>query len=302
MTEETGKMLAQKGLRRQEFQTRTMLCEKNGKKWVYKEALTDRSREFVRRLIEKEEASEAFFGDIFSVNKGVLEGDRVRYAYLPYQSLADRIKGLMANNDYRQANRLFEKYVDRIHKLDRRNAVAEEFFRAIVKRTFDGPLDVFTVGTADLTPRNIFLTDDRWVVLDSEWVFDFAVPVVFVVFRAVFEMAVLMQQEIRASISSENPAIALFGCGFRKYYVPLAWLKHIVTNEASFDTLLSWEAGFQAYIMGENVKAVGRIRRQPRLRTSSVSQAYCSSIFLESIRHCIRAMPGVRKTLHFFDV
>jgi hypothetical protein len=302
MNEKTSKILAQKRSRRQEFQTRTVLCEKDGKKWVYKEALTGSSQEFVRRLIDKEKSIEAFFGDVFSVNKGVLEGDRVRYAYLPFQSLADRMKGLLANNGYREANRLFDEYVDRMHKLNRRNAVAEEFFKSIVKRTFDRPLEVFTVGTADLTPRNIFLTDSRWVVLDSEWVFDFAVPVVFVIFRAIFEMAVLMQQEIRASIFSDNPAMALFGCRFRKYYVPLAWLRHVVTNEASFDTLLSWEAGFQDYVMGENVDAVGRIRRQPRLRTSPVSHNGCSGLVSESIKHWIKALPGVRKTVHFFDM
>ena len=302
MNEKTSKILAQKRLRRQEFQTRTVLCEENGKKWVYKEALTVSSQEFVRRLIDKEKSIEAFFGDVFSVNMGVLEGDRVRYAYLPFQSLADRMKGLLANNGYREANRLFDEYIDRIYKLDRENAVAEEFFKSIVGRTFDGPLDVFALGTADLTPRNIFLTDSRWIVLDSEWVFDFAVPVVFVVFRAIYEMAVLMQQEIRVSISSDNPAIALFGCGFRKYYVPLTWLKHVVTNEASFDTLLSWEAGFQDYVMGENGKAVGRIRRQPRLRTSPVSHNGCSGVFLESVRYCMKALPGIRKTVRFFDM
>lgn len=301
MNEKTSKILAQKPLRRQEFQTRTVLCEKNGEKWVYKEALTGSSQEFVRRLIDKEKASEAFFGDVFSVNEGVLEGDRVRYAYLPFQSLADRIKDLLANNDYRQANRLFDEYIDRIRRLERRDAVAEEFFESIVKRTFDGPLDVFTVGTADLTPRNIFLADSGWIVLDSEWVFGFAVPVVFVVFRAVYEMAVLIQQQIRASISCENPAIALFGYGFRKYYVPLTWLKHIVTNEVSFDRLLSWEAGFQDYVMGENVGALGRIRRRPGLRTRPVSHNGCCGAVSKSMRHWIKAMPGITKTVRFFD-
>jgi hypothetical protein len=149
----------------------------------------------------------------------------------------------------------------------------------------------------DLTPRNIFVDDKRWIVIDSEWSFDCPVPVAFVLFRAIREMAVLLQSEIRQTTSASNPAIGLFRRGLNTYYVSVEWANEIMRAGIDLHRMLRWELGFQRYVAGTNVDTVGTIRRHPKIRVGFSGESKISRI----VERLIKAVPGMCKLVYFFE-
>lgn len=63
--------------------------------------------------------------------------------------------------------------------------VCEEFIQVFGQEYPETGVDAFTISNIDLIFSNIIIADDTWKIIDYEWVFDFLVPVDFVVYRAV---------------------------------------------------------------------------------------------------------------------
>lgn len=63
--------------------------------------------------------------------------------------------------------------------------VCEEFIQVFGQEYPKTGVDAFTISNIDLIFSNIIVADDTWKIIDYEWVFDFLVPVDYVVYRAV---------------------------------------------------------------------------------------------------------------------
>jgi hypothetical protein len=157
-------------------------------------------------------------------------------------------------------------------------------------------------GLLDLTPRNILINGEQWIVIDSEWSFDFPIPVAFVLFRAIKETVVELQYEIRRHTGKTRPAIGIFARVLRTYYFPQDWVKYISDTNTSFAQMLKWELGFHQYITGTNKGTVGRIKLNPRTKTCFSSRRLTSNTgTAESLSGFLKKPPGMRKLAHFFE-
>ena len=199
---------------------------------------------------------------------------------------------------------MFQIYVDKLHSLTKVRVVPEEFLRVIVGQTDNNKLEIdcFSRGLLDLTPRNIFVNGDKWIVLDNEWSFDFPVPVVFVLFRAIRELAFILQSEIRRTTRSSNPTLGVFARGLSTYYVPVFWANYLTRTDISLTKMLWWEMGFQRYVTGSYQGTVGRIKRHPKICAHFSSKALTSDTgMLKETTRILKAVPGMRKLVHFFE-
>lgn len=296
-------IIADRSKRAEPFRTRTIITEEDGKKVVYKCAASEKSKTFIRELVTKERTNAAYLRGQFDVHAGTLEEDRAKYDYLPYPSLVDRMQFHMREGDFQAAQELLERYVQKIEALETTTTIPEEFLMLVANQdNYNYKCKCLCRGLLDLTPKNILLSGNRWIVLDNEWSFDFPVPIVFVLFRAIRELAIALQAEIRQITSEDTPALGVFATGLHTYYIPLVWIKYIITNDISLRRLIGWEVGFWQYTMGAEKGYVGRIKRRLPLRThlSTRSMIFNNQVYA-NIKRLVRSVPGVNKVVHILD-
>lgn len=277
------------------FATRTSLAEINGKKVVYKTAITKDARPFLKQVIEREKENLGYLEGQFEVLCGTLEDGRIEYEYLPYPSLQDLIATHLRKGDWRNANELVTEYKNRVLALEKVKTTPKEFLEDIAFGS-DGNLNVCCLsrGLLDLIPSNILVSSDKWIVIDNEWSFDFPVPVAFVLFRAIRTLAISLQRDIRKATCRGNPALGMFKLGFSTYYVPSSWAKSIGDDYMKIFQMNQWEMGFQWYVLGVKSSLSSRVEVTPKQRThfSKVS------ILMSMLKKRARYLPVIRQLLY----
>lgn len=255
--------------RAEKFRTYTILAEECGKKVVYKCAATEKAKPFIKNIAEIEKANSEYLKGRFDVLCGRLQGGRIKYDYLTYPSLKDRIAFQMKEGCYDKANELFEKYINKIRSLKIIKTMPKEFLKVLANDSDDYCLktDCLTRGLLDLTPDNILTNGNHWIVIDNEWSFDFPVPVIFIIFRAIRALAFALQPEIRKTASKANPVVGIFAGRFKTYYIPILWMKYITYYGISLWKMFRWETGFQRYVTGDTGTLAFRVRENPNIRT-----------------------------------
>ena len=210
----------------------------------------------------------------------------------------------MRQDNYDIANELFESYVNKLNSLGRALVVPEEFLRRIAAEADDNELrmDCLSRGLLDLTPRNIFVDGDRWIVIDNEWSFDFPVPAIFLLFRTIREMSTMLQPEIRKNTNKNNPAAGLFVRKLSTYFAPVAWTKHITDAGISLSRLLRWEDGFQKFVTGKDNSWLGRIKSNYKIRTNfPVRKIPGDKQYITQLKELLKKVPGIHQIAGFLD-
>ena len=300
----SGNVVAENLPRVDRFRTRTIVTEKNGKKVVYKCASTQQAIPFLKLIVERERKNVSYLKDHFEVLCGTLRDSYIEYDYLLYTVLQDLILQQMSNGDIQGANGFLAEYVRKIAALATIDVVPTQFLTTVANdRKGNIPvLRCLSRGLLDLTPRNILVNGSRWIVIDNEWSFDFPVPMIFLLFRAIRELAMGLQREIRMCTSVSNPVVGVFARGLQTYYVPKDWLKHITDVKINFSRLLQWEMGFQQFIAGSFCDTVGRIKRYPRTCVHfSSKDIETDAGMLADVTQLLKRIPGVQKLSHLLE-
>jgi hypothetical protein len=235
---------------------------------------------------------------------GTLQDGCLKYDYLPYQSLLQIIETQFRQNRSSIADKMIKTYVDKIKALENIYTVPKDFYRTIgLGDPYDDTkLLCLCRGLLDLTPRNILVNGKRCIVIDSEWSFDFPVPVAFILFRAMKEITTHLQYEIRLHTGKTRPAVGIFAQGLRTYYLPQDWVKYISNTNISFTQMLRWEMSFRRYISGYSKGTVGRIKLNPITKTRFSSLRLKNDIIvIESLSRFFKKLPGMRRLVYFFE-
>lgn len=247
-----GSILQESVNRKAKFQTRTIIKKTLGKNMVYKCAATEQAKQFVRTIADSEKKNAEYLRGQFGVLGGVLQGNYIKYDYLPFPSLQDEMGRYLRQFKTERANELLREFVNRVKALKRVQVAPETFLKTLGASPNDNLcIDCLQRGLLDLKPSHVLINSDQWIVLDNEWSFDFPVPICFVLFRAIRETAYFLQWEIRESTGKASPAIGTFCLGFKKYYVPVDWMEHLLDAPVSLRRMLRWELGFQRYVTGK---------------------------------------------------
>ncbi len=304
VTDEQRRIVADKSSRLPVFRTHTVITEENHKKVVYKYASTEEAMAFLKLIVDKEKKTADYLRGKFDLLYGTLEGDRIKYEYLPYQSLQDHIAEHLRRGKHGLADKLLQTYVDKLNSIAGVKIFPDEFYKNIVGQVDHAGLqiDCLSPGLPDLTPRNILINGKKWIVIDNEWSFDFPIPRIFTLFRAIKETSVKIQHEIRQCTNKTYPAMGIFARGLQTYYFPKSWVKYITDRYISIAQMLRWEKGFQHYVKGVDSETVGRIKM--RYRTKVHFSPWClrnDICAIENISRSIKRLPGMRRLVHFSE-
>jgi hypothetical protein len=300
---QTKVIIRENSWRLEKFQTKTILGAENGHQVIWKCPMTEAALPFINTIADREKASQKYLKSHFDVLCGDLQDGCLKYDYLPYQSLLQIIEMQFQQDCPLMADKTIKTYVDKIKALQSIYTVPGEFYQTIGLDAYDNTkLLCLCRGLLDLTPRNILVNGEQWIVIDSEWSFDFPIPVAFVLFRAIKEAVTKLQYHIRRNTGKTRPAIGIFVQELRTYYFPQDWVKYISDANLSFVQMLRWELGFHRYITGSNRGTVGRVKLNPRTKTRFPSRRLKSDIgIVESLSGFLKKLPGLRKLVHLFE-
>jgi hypothetical protein len=286
------------------FQTQTILDSENGHQIIWKCPITETAMPFINTIADREKASREYLKAHFDVLCGTLQNGCLKYDYLPCRSLLQVIEMQFKRNFPSTADEMIKTYVDKIKALESIHTVPREFYHTIGSNNACDNTKLLCLcrGLLDLTPRNIFINGEHWIVIDSEWSFDFPVPVAFILFRAIKETVTELQYEIRRHTGKTRPAMGIFARGLRTYYFPQSWVEYISDVNINFTQMLRWELDFRRYVTGTDKGTVGRIKRNPKTKACFSSRRLKSNNgIVERLNRFLRILPGMRKLVCFIE-
>ena len=194
--------------RDKKFQICTKIIDRNGKRFVRKEALNKESIKHIQNIISNETILKETYMKckLFRICKAVNKDENfVEYVYLDEESLEKHLDSCNEEEKIRQLNIIW-------NELLKCNLSGKKESGEYRKVFGDSLIDIEDLHWSinqdvDLLFSNLYLKDDKYIINDYEWVFPFAVPLEFVFFRSVYYSAYLTDKERYyriAGIDSKN--------------------------------------------------------------------------------------------------
>lgn len=172
------------------------------KKKVYKYALSEKSRAHIRFIAEAyRKLAKAYEGSgiTFCPCEEITEegGDKtgVAFPFVEGRSLQEILEQAVREKDEGAVEHILKEYVRRILSFGGEEpfAVTPEFVQVFGEVSFDEPLFCAAASDIDMIFSNILVEegeayepDTEWNVIDYEWTFDFPIPKIFVIYRALY--------------------------------------------------------------------------------------------------------------------
>ncbi len=223
--------------RKEPFQIETsIVLSDKGEKQVYKTALSEKSREHVKKM---KTVYELYSGKgLHFLNKCICSDDMsVGFEFLEGKSINAMILDAAMEGKKENILRAVSDYLKLVNKIT--GTIGVEEFRSceeFVKVFGDEELPGVKACRGlifDLIFDNVIKMDDGYVIIDYEWNFDFPVPVSFVIFRAINALWVMHSESISKYVSFDE-------------LMEMASVDKMLT-----DTFLKMDSNFVNYIYGE---------------------------------------------------
>lgn len=169
------------------FQISTSIIKENGKISVYKSPMCDLAKPHIKNLHRHaNKVSNSFYTNVSSeeTSKGL------KYEFLQIDTVEAEVNRLIEKAEAEEIKKLLAHVFETILFQSAKKAdYRTEEFRSIFGTT-EMQRDVLCVDPAniDLILDNIFNDNGHYRIIDCEWVFDFPVPVIYIVWRVLNEL------------------------------------------------------------------------------------------------------------------
>jgi len=183
--------------RARKFQLKTIVYEKDGQKFVTKQAMHCDAIPHLKKMKENySKLTDSIINPRIKLAKIIDEkDDSLTFEFIEGISLQTQVN--LAKKQNKQAlDRLIENYKNLIQtgfkttSFDTKNMVTQSFKDLLGDfdyASFDGKQCFDGISNIDLIFSNIIYKDDDIYLIDYEWVYDFNIPVEFSLFRALHE-------------------------------------------------------------------------------------------------------------------
>ncbi len=201
------------------FAIATAIFKKENGYRIQKRPVYPEAGEHIKHIYSMKDKLKTVLGDVMEVNECRVVGDAMGLEYIHGEPL---LSAIVANKDLD----LLERFVALLRGLETVEYKHTEDFVAVFGEhghVFDSDSSL-AVTDIDLIPQNILVMGDKWVVIDYEWSFEFPIPLDYVIYRALTNVADCLCGE-GSDIHKE--LYAKYGIGGEK-------LKHFIVMEKKF--------------------------------------------------------------------
>ncbi len=169
--------------RKEEFRVGTIIYDINGEKSVEKIAFHSDALVHINRIFENDSK---VYGNVKALN-GERKSKSIRYNYAAQKTLGDKLNELAIKGEKNEIILTLKDFFDNAFLKTVTTIYWGEEFRKVFGNHGEDQSEAKCICPAniDFSPNNVFCIDDRYVISDCEWVFDFPVPVNFVKWRAI---------------------------------------------------------------------------------------------------------------------
>lgn len=193
--------------RKKDARILTVIHNKNGKKWVEKLAADEAADGHIRRLLENSRTASGHRKVICL--PGQEKDKKAVYEYLTTASLEKEVLTAFKKSGREEGIRMIKDFFDAyFSEYSVEDFKADEKFREVFGdfecgKNFRGILG----GNLDLILDNIFPLEDQYCIIDCEWIFDFMMPVPFIIWRSINDFCIKHEETEGIFIKEE-----LFEC------------------------------------------------------------------------------------------
>ncbi|MGG4049562.1 glycosyltransferase [Paenibacillus favisporus] len=219
-----------------EFQTETTIYYKDGKKFARKKALTKQAETHIQKMFQNYLDLRNYLKSV-NLTKPQLEDNKtVVFQFVNEPTLDSLLFNAVSLND----RDLFFYYLNGYKNILFKHAIKhkgrliadKDFIVVFGNKVSFMDVECFSCSNIDLTFDNITFDGTDFTILDYEWVFNFEVPVIFVMYRSLNEFFGKYNEQVKSFIS-KDAVLDLLGIP-REYY----------------DQLEEMEENFQSYVFG----------------------------------------------------
>lgn len=218
--------------RAEEFRILTKIYTKNEKKYVSKLPLCNEASNHIKKMIGRKVCSNE---NLKCVISNCEEGE-FTYNYIESNTLNSELKELI----YDENVDVIVKKLQMFFNVAFRNASQELFFNAEFQNVFgdftcECSDECINNANIDLICDNIFIVNNEYRVIDSEWIFDFPIPVKFIIWRTLNEL--YNKYSKLKEITGEKDLFERFGIDVNHKECYTKWNYHFSKNFVGSDVL-----------------------------------------------------------------
>lgn len=163
-------------LRREDYRIMTVLG--GGLSAAYKLPLSEKARAHIDNMSKNED----IYPDGIKGLPSEKYGAGLKYPFIKSSSMTNAIK-----NEKAGVSAMLRLFFDKF-STEKVDFYSDGFKKVFGGREYKGELECIRPANIDLICDNIFLENDGYTVIDNEWVFDFYVPLKFIIWRCLNEL------------------------------------------------------------------------------------------------------------------
>lgn len=224
--------------RKEKFRLLTRIVRENGEVRAEKEAMVPQAEEFVERL--EKLGTESTGSDKYRNLPCKAENGKIAYPLLTGKTLHQEIAELAHKGAIEEIKTLLKKFYQEFFGarkvMDYRTGEFREVFGDYPGRS---DYECVCPANVDLICSNIFMGENGNQIIDYEWMFDFPVPVNFIMWRLIHELYTHISE--LPQLCHEDEMMAEFEIGYTDYEIFMKWTMHFVYEYVGCDTLMAFE-------------------------------------------------------------
>ena len=227
--------------RKEEFQIETAIYESDGVRYVVKRPLSLKSKQHVQQMYtiynQMKNKGNTFLTDCFYVE------DTAVFPFQKGKSFCTKLLESVGQKNKEEFYEILEEYRKLIGMFvyqDIKFVSTENFENTFGKHEELGGENAAIQINVDLTFDNIIYLEDGTIkIIDYEWIFDFAVPIKFVYFRAVNNFFIKYSNEVQEFIKRDE-VLNFFGISLEKVYLEMdkCFVKYVYGGKEAYNTIL----------------------------------------------------------------
>lgn len=172
--------------RKEKFRIATAIIDNNGVKNVKKYALNDKALKHIDSIYHNQFSK---IGRGFLYNLGEKENDELVYPFIAGNTLDTEVMQLVLDGKISDVTELIDSIYDCLmdHAQEVPDIYSEDFICRFGNYRLSTNEKCLANCNVDLILTNLFRKEQNIVVIDPEWVFNFAIPVKFIIWRIINE-------------------------------------------------------------------------------------------------------------------
>ncbi len=172
--------------RKKDFSIMTIIQSVNGKKSVIKKAAYADANKHLERMAAVSKNSSCTDKIVNLTCEPVKDG--ISYEFIEGDNLYVKLCSLVPENSKSEILQLLQRFFDAVSECSYEETVDNEKFEMVFGEKTNYNQRIKLYQNVDMILENVYELDDRYVVIDYEWTFDFGIPAKFVVWRCIKDL------------------------------------------------------------------------------------------------------------------